>query len=93
MNTTEIPRHIDDPPQLLLWSADELVPVLLGLVVGIVLDRLLICLGVGAGMVFVYRRFRDNRPDGYLLHLLYWSGLYPSRARGAANPFRRAFYP
>ena len=31
----EIPRHVDDPPTLLLWRIDDLVPVVLMLV----LDR------------------------------------------------------
>jgi conjugal transfer pilus assembly protein TraL len=33
----EIPRHVDDPPTLLLWRIDDLVPVVL--VLGILADQ------------------------------------------------------
>ncbi|MGE0383527.1 MAG: type IV conjugative transfer system protein TraL [Gammaproteobacteria bacterium] len=93
MNVLRLPRHVDDPPQLLLWSADELVPVALGLVIGILVDRLLLLVALGLLTAYFYRRFKDQRPDGYLLHALYWHGLLPLRGRGAVNPFRRVFYP
>jgi len=37
--------------------------------------------------------FRDNRPDGYPLHAVYWAGLLPSRALTAPNPFIRQYFP
>lgn len=30
MKPVKIPRRVDEPPHLLLWSADELAPMLLG---------------------------------------------------------------
>ena len=38
----EIPRHVDDPPTLLLWRIDDLVPVVLMLVFGILADQLIV---------------------------------------------------
>ncbi len=76
----EIPRHIDDPPTLLLWRIDDLVPVVLMLVLGIVLVRLYGC-------------FRDSRPDGYALHRAYWAGLLSLRGRTTPNPFIRRWLP
>lgn len=35
MEPVSIPSYIDDPPHFLLWSADEMAPILLGLVIGI----------------------------------------------------------
>ncbi|WP_295391306.1 type IV conjugative transfer system protein TraL, partial [uncultured Thiodictyon sp.] len=32
---TEIPKYIDDPPLILLWRVDDLVPIVLCLVIGI----------------------------------------------------------
>ena len=43
----EIPRHVDDPPTLLLWRIDDLVPVVLMLVLGILADQLLVFLLLG----------------------------------------------
>ncbi len=31
MEPVSIPSYIDDPPHFLLWSADEMAPILLGL--------------------------------------------------------------
>ena len=93
MSPTPIPKYIDDPPHLLLWSADEFVPLALALLVGIFLDQKLICLAAGLLAVRFYRRYRDGRPDGLPLHALYWLGLYPSKAFTIPNPFIRRFYP
>ena len=89
----EIPRHVDDPPTLLLWRIDDLVPVVLMLAFGILSDQLLVFLVGGIMLVRLYGRFRDSRPDGYALHWAYWIGLLHLRARTAPNPFIRAFLP
>ncbi|WP_366929698.1 type IV conjugative transfer system protein TraL [uncultured Thiodictyon sp.] len=36
---TEIPKCIDDPPLILLWRVDDLVPIVLCLVIGIFISR------------------------------------------------------
>ncbi len=47
MKPVKIPRRVDEPPHLLLWSADELAPMLLGLTIGVIIGKALICfLGV-----------------------------------------------
>jgi len=38
----EIPRQVDDPLTHLLWRIDDLVPVVLMLVLGILADQLLV---------------------------------------------------
>lgn len=100
MKPTQIPRRIDDPPHLLLWSLDEIVPTLLGLVIGMMLGKALICLLIGLLITNLYKRFRDNHPDGYLLHLLYWGGflMNPSlltrqKPLSLKNPFIRRYWP
>jgi len=86
-----IPRRIDDPPHLLLWSADELAPVLIGLLAGVFLERMAVCLICGFALAHLYRKYRDNHLDGYMFHILYWWGLMPARARTMKNPFIRRF--
>lgn len=48
MEPVSIPSYIDDPPHFLLWSADEMAPILLGLVIGI-LNQCLGFMPVGVG--------------------------------------------
>lgn len=93
MKPVKIARRVDEPPHLLMWSADEIAPMLLGLTVGIVIGKALICFLIGLAVTKLYSRFRDNHPDGVILHLLYWSGLLTTRARCMRNPYIRRFLP
>jgi len=93
MKPVSIPRRIDEPPHLLLWTADEFAPMLLGLVIGIVIAKPLPCFLLGLLVTNLYRRFKDNHPEGYLLHLGYWAGLMPSKAKTFKNPYARRFLP
>lgn len=43
MKPVKIPRRVDEPPHLLLWSADELAPMLLGLTIGVIIGKAPIC--------------------------------------------------
>lgn len=69
---TKIPDYIDQPPHVMFWRLDEVMPIGIGLVAGILLAQLIICTVVGLLLARFYRRFCDNRPDGYLLHAIYW---------------------
>jgi conjugal transfer pilus assembly protein TraL len=90
---TKIPRTLDQPITLLLWSADELVPFCAVVVIGMLMGQFLIALVVALGVTRAYRRFRDIHPDGYLFHLAYWYGFMPISSRHFPNPFIRTFYP
>ncbi|SET25106.1 type IV conjugative transfer system protein TraL [Thorsellia anophelis] len=93
MKPINIPQLIDEPPHFLLWSADEMAPIMIGLVIGIILNQALILTIVGLLITKIYRRYRNGKPDGYLLHLIYWIGLLPSRANTIPNPFTRRYLP
>lgn len=93
MKAVKIPQRIDDPPHLLLWSADELAPMLIGLTVGIVIGKAFICFLGGLLITNLYRRYRDSRPDGYMLHIIYWIGLLPTKGKSMINPYNRRFLP
>lgn len=84
-----LPRTIDYPPQLMLWSADELIPMLSCVGLGILIDHFFIMLLIGVVLWRLLRRYKDSRPDGYLLHAMYWTGMIVSRSRVLPNPFRR----
>lgn len=93
MKPVEIPQRVDEPPHLLMWSADELAPILVGLVLGVILNKVMICVAAGFLLMKLYRKFRDNYPDGFMLHILYWIGLPISKARVFINPYIRRLLP
>ncbi len=93
MSPLALPQGVDDPPSLLLWRLDELIPLVLMLVIGMLSDRLLIFLALGLVLSRLYGRFRDSRPDGFALHWGYWHGLVPLKVRRCPNPFCRRFLP
>lgn len=92
MDLIDLPAHVDEPPHFLLWSADEMAPIVLGLMFGMFTGNALLLTLLGVALTRVYRRFRDNKPDGFLLHAIYWAGLLPSRASTVPNPFIRQYY-
>ncbi|MEN9680577.1 MAG: type conjugative transfer system protein TraL [Pseudomonadota bacterium] len=93
MQPVPIPRDIDEPVTLLLWRADEFVPFFLVVAFGMLLGQLVPALLISWLTVRGYRRFRDHRPDGFVLDVLYWYGLSPSLGRSFPNPWIRIYYP
>jgi conjugal transfer pilus assembly protein TraL len=94
MKLVKIPERVDDSPHMLLWSMDELVPPIIFFLAGmILLDAGMRCMLVGFLVSYVYRRFRESKPDGYLLHMLYWHGIPMFRSGAMLNPFIKRFFP
>ncbi|WP_298637040.1 type IV conjugative transfer system protein TraL [uncultured Umboniibacter sp.] len=89
----DIPSRCDDPPHLLLWSLDQILPVIMGLLIGMVLDMALIFTVVGIVMAKAYSKYRDSMPNGFLMHALYHYGVMPARGRVMINPFLKRIYP
>jgi len=89
----EIPRYVDEPPHVLLWSAEELAPVALGLAIGMLIGEAFYLTMGGLLIAKLYRRFSDGHSDGYLLHALYWMGFIPSKSKTAPNPYARRYLP
>jgi conjugal transfer pilus assembly protein TraL len=91
MERIELPKFIDEPPTILLWSVDELAPFIVGLVIGMQLNQALIFTIFGLLLTKVYRRYLDQNADGFVNHWLYWHGLTFSNAKTQPNPFEREF--
>jgi len=91
MKQLRMPRHVDDPKQILVMTIDEVVPIGAGLITGVVIDKMWICLLVGIALARIQRRYIDSRPDGFLLHVLYWNALVPlgKNARSAPTAFKK----
>lgn len=93
MDTIDLPQHIDDPLPLLLWTTADLGPVYVALMLGLFLDQEVVCVSISLVLVHFYHRYRDNRPDGFLIHVAYWLGLLGGRGYSLINPYRRLFTP
>lgn len=93
MEQVRIPRHADEPPHLLLWSLDEVAPIICGMLFGLLISQVFICMVAGFFAVKFYKRFRDNHPDGFFAHLLYWSGIPLWSNAHFPNPMIRRFIP
>lgn len=91
MQCVNIPQRVDEPPHILLWSADELLPVILSLIIGVVICRALMCTLIGLLAAKAYRKFRDRHLDGFLLHLLWYHGFWFCRSRYMQHPYVRFF--
>ena len=89
MEPIQQPVYLDEPLQILLWSIDEVVPIIGGLVIGMAISQAFICLLLGVAVTHFYRRFRDNHAASYLRHMVYRWGFYASDARTVVNPFIR----
>ena len=88
-----VPRGIDDPPILLFARVDEILPFLVGIVIGFMVGQLMLCMVVGLVATKYFKRFNTNSPDGLPLHILYWLGYINSKGWSFLNPFIRRFYP
>lgn len=93
MEPVKLPTRADDPPRLLLWSADECLPILIGFCLGITVHQIFLCTFVGYILSKFYSRFRDLHADGLAFHYLYHIGMYPSKVKSMVNPFIKIFFP
>lgn len=88
-----IPTLVDVPTQFLFLRADEAAPALCLVLAGIALNFLVLSILASVALVLLTRKFRNARPDGYLLHRLWWLGFGGARGRFARHWHARAVYP
>lgn len=91
MEPISIPTRVDDPPHILLWSADELAPIIIGMLIGMMIEQALYTTTAGWLVARQYSKFRDNHADGYLLHILYWYGFSREKKSMPLTMIRRFF--
>jgi len=89
----EIPQHIDDPKQFLLWTIDDAIPFVGCVIIGNMMGYILISAIVGFTISFYYRRFRESNPDGILQHAVYWFGLYRRKSHIFPDPLIKQYLP
>jgi len=88
-----MPRSLDEPDQVLLWSIDELIPVATVFGLGITMHQLTAAVVCIVLFLKFYRRFRDGRQSGYFQHVMYWYGFAGHETVTVRNPFIRRFLP
>ncbi|WP_353160393.1 MULTISPECIES: type IV conjugative transfer system protein TraL [Salinisphaera] len=89
----EIPQGIDDPPQVLLWNLNELAPIVLGLVIGMITGNAMLLTAGGLIITHIYRRAGARSPDGHIIHFMYWQGVPLRKTVTLPNTFVRIFVP
>lgn len=93
MKSLEFPRHLDDPQPILFWTLDQIIPFATFVVIGMAINRLILCMLIGAVAGWLFTRYRDSKPDGYFIHMTWFYGLLPLKGRACINPFLRTIYP
>lgn len=91
MQLIELPKYIDEPPTILLWSIDEMAPFIIGLVLGMFLGQALVFTIFGFLITKIYRKYLAENPDGFVNHWLYWHGFTFFNSTTIVNPFEREF--
>lgn len=85
----QLPRTIDEPPYLMFWRVDDAMMPIVGVILGIVSEWMLLCVGIGFVMSYVYQRVRLGRPEKFAEHTLYWYGFFPNRGHAMIHPYIR----
>lgn len=83
------PRTIDEPPYFMLWRIDDAMVPVFGLLLGFIVGQVAVLASLGLLFSFVYRKFREGRPEKWVVHAAYWSGLLPLGGHSFINPFER----
>lgn len=92
MQERNIPNYVDDQMQIFFWEIDEFFPALVIFIVMFMWNQLL--LGIIATFVFikVFGRFKANRMDGVLFHIVWWFGVMDMNKKfnnGAVREFAK----
>ncbi|MBQ4855725.1 type IV conjugative transfer system protein TraL [Rhodanobacter sp. B2A1Ga4] len=94
MERVAFPKDVDAPQRFLLWTMDQFIPFAALLGIGIFFHALFTSIVLGIALSWAFSRFKDSKPDGYLMHLAHWYGVVsPSKLRIGINPFIRRIFP
>lgn len=91
MEPIDIPIYLDEPKMILIFSSDQFAAFVVAFTLGLVLKQLMAGIFIGVGFAWLFRKFRESVPDGYVAHLLYWYTGFPLAGRCVLNPFIRRF--
>jgi conjugal transfer pilus assembly protein TraL len=90
-----IPNYLDDPAQMLFWEVDEFLILCVFFGLGIAAGQLSLMVLASLVLVRVYRKVRDRRANGFLIHLVYWHTGLGAKAENPGSlvlPFIRRIF-
>lgn len=93
MEPVQIPTRCDEPVHILFWRLDELLPVFIGMCIGLIIGQVMLCMGAGFVVTHFFKKYVDQHPDGFLFHIVYWWGFTRKKARLMINPYIRTLLP
>ena len=93
MEPKPFPKYVDAPKRILFWTVDQVVPVAVAFGIGLVLNQLMFFLLLGCVVSYFFTKYRDSRPDGYVMHMAYWYGVMVPKARSILSPFHHRIFP
>ncbi len=78
MKEVDIPRYVDNQPQIFFWELDEAIIFIGCLAGGIAIGGWATVLAMFGGYfaVKLFRRFKSGALEGVLLHICYWAGVF-----------------
>ncbi|ODU77582.1 MULTISPECIES: type IV conjugative transfer system protein TraL [Novosphingobium] len=72
MDRFTIPRHLDDPELIGIWTLDEFLVMFIPFFWGVLTQHVVIGLVGAVGTWFGYRKARAGRSMSWILHAGYW---------------------
>jgi conjugal transfer pilus assembly protein TraL len=72
MERYAIPKHLDDPELIGLWTLDEFLVMIIPFVSGIMFQHIVLGLLAAIGFWLSYRKIRAGRSMSWILHFGYW---------------------
>lgn len=81
METVVIPDYIDELPQFLLWETDEIAPMMIMFMIGIITQTLTFTIIPAYLVTKLYQRYKAEHLAGHLIHLGYRIGIFPLNRR------------
>jgi conjugal transfer pilus assembly protein TraL len=67
-----IPRHLDDPELIGLWTIDEFAGMIVPFAWGILAQHIFIGIGLAMATWYVLRKAKAGRASAWVLHAAYW---------------------
>lgn len=89
MEMVRPPAYLDELPQMWFWEADEAIFIVLGLVVGVLIDWMFWGTVSGMAIASVFGRFKAGQNRGLLIHMAYWYGVMPLKGLWCSIGFQR----
>ena len=88
-----LPRSVDELPYLFVWRLDDFLIPAVTTAFGFVAGTPVLFGFAGMVLAYFYQGYRAGRPELFVVHWLYWVGLYPGRGRSFPNPLQREYLP